>query len=125
MATINPPGRGRNLRCASLLATTLCAGVLSSGCYSYRLATHALPSTEIGPAQSIPAYNLFWGILARPQVIHTPNCDSLGLNGVAEVRVKTSFGNALVTVLTLGIYSPVRVEWKCSKPCPPTSPGEL
>lgn len=122
MATINPSGRGR-LITASLTALVLCSTPLLHGCYSYRLATQAQPSTDITAAQSVRTHSLFWGIINKPQVITTPTCDSLGVNGVAEVYVKNNFGNALVTVLTLGIYSPVRIEWKCSKPC--TQTGEL
>lgn len=122
MATINSPGRGR-LIAASLTCLLLCGTLLLSSCYSYRLATQAQPSTDITTAQSVRAYSLFWGIVNKPQVITTPTCDSLGVNGVAEVYVKNNFGNAFITVLTLGIYSPVRIEWKCSKPCAQT--GEL
>jgi len=90
-----------------------------SSCFSYRLATKALPSTDITKVSSTPAYSLFWGILNRPQIIMTPNCDSLELNGVSEVIVRRNFGQSMVSLLTLGIYNPVRVEWKCTKPCPP------
>jgi hypothetical protein len=98
-----------------LIAMVLCA----SSCYSYRIATHALPSTGVTPMNKIRTYSLFWGLLNKPQIIHTPVCDSLGVNGVAEVRVKNNFGNALLTVCTLGIYCPLALEWKCAAPCQP------
>lgn len=88
-----------------------------SGCYSYRLATHAQPSTDKVTIAKKHACSLFWGIINKPQVITTPSCDALGVTGVSEVNIKTNFGNALLTVVTLGIYCPVTVEWKCSKPC--------
>jgi hypothetical protein len=118
MAAINPLGRRRRL-----IVPLLSATLLFSSCYSYRLATQAQSSTEGSTRYSRRATSLFWGLLNKPQVIHTPNCDSLGVLGVSEVAVKTNFGGALLTVLTLGIYHPVRVEWKCSKPCPKI--GEL
>lgn len=94
-----------------------------SGCYSYRVATHALPSTDVTPANTMKAYSLFWGLINKPQVIQTPVCDSLRVNGVAEVRVRTNLGNSLLTICTLGIYCPIRIEWKCAAPCPlPTQP---
>lgn len=96
-----------------LLAGLLCC----SGCYSYRVATHAQPSTDKVQISHAKAYSLFWGLINKPQVITTPNCDALKINGVSEVSVKTNLGNTLLTVVTLGIYCPVRVEWKCSKPC--------
>ncbi|WP_431209434.1 hypothetical protein ACQ86N_25080 [Puia sp. P3] len=46
-----------------------------------------------------------------------PICDSLNTNGVALVQVKTNLGYSLITVLTLGIWCPMQLEWKCSKPC--------
>ena len=88
--------------------------VLNS-CYSYRVATQALPGTEF--TKVVTAHSLFWGLLQNPREIHTPICDSLGVNGLAVVTMKTNFGYALITVITLGIWSPVKVEYKCSKPC--------
>jgi hypothetical protein len=93
--------------------------LLFSSCYSYRVATAALPSTGYSKANTISTYSLFWGIVNKPQMIQTPICDSMHVNGVAEVKVKTNFGNALLTVVTLGIYCPLRIEWRCSTPCPP------
>jgi hypothetical protein len=89
-----------------------------NSCYSYRIATHAQPATDASPVNSMKTYSLFWGLLNKPQVISTPVCDSLGAYGVSEVQFKTNFGNAVLTVCTLGIYCPARLEWKCAKPCP-------
>lgn len=87
-----------------------------SSCYSYKLATKAQGSTDYSKETTIHAYSLFWGVLNKPQVLRPKNCDDLGLGGVSEVMIKTNFGNALLTVATLGIYCPVSVSWKCSKP---------
>jgi hypothetical protein len=105
----------------NLLATGMLSAVVlfSASCYSYRIATHALPATGVTPKNKIRTYSLFWGLLNKPQVIHTPVCDSMGVNGVAEVRVKNNFGNALLTVCSLGIYCPLLLEWQCATPCPP------
>ncbi|MBW8682950.1 Bor family protein [Chitinophaga rhizophila] len=105
------------LHAVILSAILLCSG----GCYSYRLATQALPSTGNSPRNRIRTCSLFWGLLNKPQIIHTPVCDSLGVNGVAEVRVRNNFGNALLTVCTLGVYCPLTLEWQCSTPCSPTA----
>jgi hypothetical protein len=99
--------------CALLLTCSLSFG----SCASYRIATHAQGSTDYTPANSKKAYSLFWGLINKPQVILTPVCDSLGVNGVSEVKISTSFGNVLVTMVTLGIYCPAKVQWKCAKPC--------
>lgn len=92
-------------------------GISGSGCSSYRVATKAQGSTDRTPANSKKAYSLLWGLLNNPQVISTPVCDDLGLKGVSEVIVKKNVGDALYTIFTLGIYSPVHVTWTCSKPC--------
>lgn len=95
--------------------------VLFSSCYSYRVATQALPGTET--SKTITVHSFFWGIVKKPTEIHTPLCDSLQINGLAEVTVKSNFGYSLITVITLGIWSPMKLEWKCGKPCKKS--GEL
>jgi Bor protein len=90
-----------------------------SSCYSYRIATHAQAGTEF--SKPVMANSYFWGLLQNPRDgIHTPDCDELGVNGVAVVEVKSNFLFSLVTVCTLGIWSPLKVVYQCSKPCQPT-----
>lgn len=91
--------------------------VLTSSCYTARIETHAQPGSEVSK-QTVNFF--FWGAIQSPKRITTPICDSLGVNGVAEVTVRNNFGYSLITVVTLGIWSPTRVEWKCSKPCQKT-----
>lgn len=101
----------KQIRSVSLVALLF----FFNSCYSYRVATQAQAGTET--SGTITAHALFWGLVKKPVEIHTPTCDSLGVNGVAEVTMKTNLGYALITVVTLGIWSPMKVEWKCSKPC--------
>jgi hypothetical protein len=89
-----------------------------SSCYSYRVTTEAGPGTEA--SKPVTAHAFFWGLVQKPSEIHTPVCDSLGVNGMSEVTVKSNFGYSLITVATLGIWSPVKIQWKCSKPCKKT-----
>jgi hypothetical protein len=95
------------------LLVLLCTIALSS-CYSVRVQTHTQPASEM---QYKTVNSFFWGIVQSPQNVVTPICDSLGSNGLAEVTVKNNFGYSLITVVTLGIWSPTRIEWKCGKPC--------
>jgi hypothetical protein len=88
--------------------------LLLSSCYSYRVATHALPGAEMN---SKTAHSFFWGLVQNPKEISTPICDTLNANGVALVQVKTNFGYSLITVFTLGIWCPIKIQWQCSKPC--------
>ncbi|HLP28184.1 MAG TPA: hypothetical protein VK147_06040 [Candidatus Didemnitutus sp.] len=93
-----------------LLGTSL---VLLHGCYHVRVNTAAYdPSTTY---QSETVHTLFWGLVQEDVI--ASNCDSLKIKGLDEVRVTTNFGYSLITVLTLGIWCPTQIEWKCSKPC--------
>ena len=98
-----------------ILACLMAAIIFCSSCYSYKVATHAQAGSEM--SKPVTANAFFWGLIQKPAQIHTPVCDSLGVNGMSEVTVKTNFGYALITVVTLGIWCPVQIQWKCSKPC--------
>jgi hypothetical protein len=88
-------------------------------CYHYRIATSRFdPSTSY---QKKTAHSFFWG-LVQNNVIAT-DCDALNLKSLDEVRITSNFGYSVITVATLGIWSPVQLEWKCPKPCP--REGEL
>jgi hypothetical protein len=49
---------------------------------------------------------------ASEPVIGPLNCTG---NGVAEVIISRSFSQRLGSILTLGIYDPVTISWKCAK----------
>ncbi len=102
---------GRVVTLAWLLFTSL----FFCSCYSYRVATHAQAGTET--VATVTAHSFFWGLLKKPKEIHTPICDTLEVNGMSEVVIKNNFGYSLITVATLGIWSPIKLEWKCGKPC--------
>jgi hypothetical protein len=98
----------------ALLSSALLLTILSS-CYTYRLETHAQAGSEV---TSVNASSYFWGLIQSPKAgIKTPLCDSLDVNGVSVVRVRTNLGYALLTVLTLGIWCPMTIDYRCSKPC--------
>ncbi|UOE48530.1 Bor family protein [Mucilaginibacter sp. SMC90] len=94
--------------------SALLLSLLLSSCYTARVETKAQAGSEVSH-QNVNFF--FWGAIQSPKRIVTPVCDSLGSNGMAEVTVKNNFGYSLLTVVTLGIWSPARVEWKCGKPC--------
>lgn len=100
--------------CKRLILLLICLLSLTS-CYTYRVATRAQAGTEMN--RRVVANSFFWGLVQSPKEIATPICDSLNINGMAVVQVKSNLGYSLITVLTLGIWSPMQIEWKCSKPC--------
>ncbi|MDJ1500754.1 hypothetical protein [Xanthocytophaga agilis] len=99
------------------LCVLLCYSLQS--CYHYRIASaHYDPATTY---HHKTVHSFFWGAVQKRtngiDVVAT-NCDSLNIHSLDEVRVTTSFGYSLITVASLGIWSPVKIEWKCAKPCP-------
>lgn len=112
------------LKPSRLRTISLLSGLMMfSSCYTFKIATKAQGATDELQTTTIHTYSLFWGAVNKQQTIPTPNCNAIGSLGLAEVKVKTNFGYALLTVATLGIYCPVEVIYKCSKPCP--QDGEL
>ncbi|MBS1564145.1 MAG: hypothetical protein JST39_07135 [Bacteroidetes bacterium] len=99
-------------RPARLLYLLLLAASLQS-CYHYRvLNTNNDPSTEY---KHKVLWSYAWGLVNKPGNFQVPNC-STG-NALDEVVYSKNFGQSLLTVITLGIVSPVEVKWKCHKPC--------
>lgn len=91
--------------------------VMFTSCYNFKIATRAQAGTEVSTRT---VHSLLWGLAQKPAAITTPICDSLDVNGMSEVTMKTNLGYSLITVLTLGIWCPMKVEYKCSKPCKKT-----
>jgi hypothetical protein len=99
------------------LMTVLLYGVLATGCYYYRAQAPGAAGVGVTEYQGEVVWSLFWGLVQEnPQIT---NCQGQGLS---EVRNTTNFGFALLTVATLGIASPQRVEWKCA-PATPSAGG--
>jgi hypothetical protein len=95
----------------------LTATLSLSSCVTYRVQTKKLEGTEYEQQR---VSSILWGILQSPKVVTTPVCDSLGSAGMSEVYIRRNFGDFLLSAVTLGIYNPATLKWKCSKPCPKT-----
>ena len=82
--------------------------LLTSGCAHFRVAPAGVhPSTA---PQSRRVHAIGWGML-EPRT--TPdNCNG---NGLSSVTVKVTAGDVVATVVTLGFWAPVTVEWTCAK----------
>ncbi|HYG18194.1 MAG TPA: hypothetical protein VD816_04660 [Ohtaekwangia sp.] len=98
-----------------------------TSCYNYKITSNRGSSTEL---QSQVVHNFLWGLIEKPKGgLFPKNCapggteDAEGNMGFHYVRAESNFGYALLTVVTLGIWSPMRIEWQCAKPCP--MEGEL
>lgn len=81
----------------------------SSGCYHTRIVVRGEPVTTYSKRT---VHQLFWGLYQ--QNVTPPATDNCVSGGMQEVRVTTTFFTAAATVLTLGIWSPMIVEWRCA-----------
>jgi hypothetical protein len=94
-----------------MLAATLAGCLLLSGCATHRMVV-PLPVTgseSFAPEQTSNA--TIWGNSVRP--LRADRC--AGTNAMSEVRARTSLGQALATVLTLGFWQPLSMDYVCAK----------
>lgn len=101
-----------------------------TGCYQYHL-TAPEPDPLVTSCQRT-VHALAWGLITRdtkatyceqttvPDSVVTA-CEQS--NAIDHVRVSSNFGYTLLTVLTLGFWSPMQLRWQCAKPVEP--PGEI
>lgn len=84
----------------------------AQGCASYQLRMpDSDPAQETYEGGAMNAF--FWGTSYDPQVM-TANChESKGIN---DVVVKQNYLQALASVITLGIWMPTQVEFRCQAP---------
>lgn len=85
----------------------LVSAVLLSSCAEHRLIVERPnPDGEQAIVHS-KAY-----LLPKGQPRNVADCQT---NLIDEVRVKTNFGQSLITVLSLGFYQPTTIEYFCAK----------
>lgn len=90
--------------------TVSLAFLLLQGCYHFRLDSKAPFGTEV---KKKTMHSLFWG-LVQPSTIDS--CDD---KGVTDVRYSTNLGYQVLSIVSLGIWVPVDVEFRCAKRPPP------
>ncbi len=108
-----PVGAQRSRR--RVARVLLPALMLTGGCYHMTVETGAPPSTHIVSDKSVPAW--FVGLVPPNTVVTVRRCPL----GVAKVETGLSVSNALVSVVTLGIYTPMTVRATCTQGTPPVS----
>jgi hypothetical protein len=97
------------------LALTLAMASTGTACYTYRVEVPSPVSPGVTEYKGEVLWSLFWGLKQE-----VPNVDNCRKQGMSEVKVRSNLGFALITILTLGIASPLRAEWKCAPPTPAT-----
>jgi hypothetical protein len=107
----------RSRRRSQLTAMVLVAWLGGSGCYHLRVSTAGQPASN--RYLKATRHSLFWGLMQQDVRGAMLRCPSEALQ---EVRVTTNLGFAALTVVSLGIWSPMTVEWKCAREAAPTTP---
>ncbi|HYD38323.1 MAG TPA: hypothetical protein VEA60_11960 [Allosphingosinicella sp.] len=97
MAPVNP-----------VLAAALSLALALPGCAYHQL--RVAEPNGYGDFHSANSNAYFWGAVEETRV-----ADKCATNLIDEVRVVTSVPQALATVLTLGIWMPATVKYKCAK----------
>ena len=91
--------------------------LLTPGCAHFRVAPEGMPPSTSPQIRRVNA--VAWGALATRT---TPdNCHG---NGMSAVTVKVTTLDAIATVITLGFWTPVTIEWTCAKTPGVARPGE-
>jgi hypothetical protein len=102
---------------------------LLPGCYSYHAYQVGGPEgREQGnqPAtewQHRTLHAFLWGAVRHDLPIENCRLGNGQRLGVEEVKVGTNLGYLVLSVLTLGIWVPVDVSWRCARP--PVTTGTL
>jgi hypothetical protein len=93
---------------------------VTQGCYHYRVAASgpagANPSTF---PRSTSLHALFWGLIQDRALENVCAQDE----ALARVRSTSNFGYTLLTMVTLGIWAPLQVEYECVNMTP--RPGTI
>jgi hypothetical protein len=87
----------------------LCAVALAGGaCYHATVETGATPATQT--VEKGWASSWIYGLVPPSTVETASRCPG----GVARIETQVSFGNQLVSFLTLGIYTPMSIKVTCA-----------
>ncbi|MBI4521833.1 MAG: hypothetical protein HY701_13410 [Gemmatimonadetes bacterium] len=110
----------------SALLLTLTCGWSATACYTYHAYQVGGPGgRELGnqPATEWEHRTLHafaWGAIRQDATVDNCRLGSGQRLGMEEVRVDTNFGYLLAAVVTLGIWVPLEVSWRCARPPVPT-----
>lgn len=121
------PTRPSGFRAAAAALAAL--GLSANGCYYYHAYQVGGPEgREQGnqPAtewQSRTLHALLWGAIRQDLAIDNCQLADGTRQGIEEVRVGTNLAYVFAAALTLGIWVPIEVSWRCAKP--PVSSGTL
>lgn len=92
-------------------ASIFFASILVGGCATYRI--QEIDSDPLRPDyQEHTLHSYFWGLEIDPQALAT-GCGEAGIN---DVEITRSYAHDLASVLSLGIWMPLDVRYRCKAP---------
>ena len=112
------------LRLLRVRRLVLLCGVVSTqaGCYHYQVnavqQSVGIEADQRGESEVL--WSMFWG-LSQEDFDTTKSCMGLPLK---SVTTHSNLGFSLLTVVSLGIASPLTVTWSCAKEPPSVVTGE-
>lgn len=87
---------------------TVAVLIVLTGCYATRVTVpEPDPATDF---RHETVHSLFWGLIQDD--VEATDCVS---NAIDELRVRTNLGYSLLSILTLGFWIPMDVEWRCAR----------
>ena len=101
----------------------------TAGCYRYHLLAPEPDPVVTSCRRTV--HTLAWGLITRDT--RSTHCEGAvpdtvasacrQSNAIDQVRVSSNFGFTLLTIVTLGFWSPIELQWHCAKPV--EAPGEI
>ena len=112
------PGNSRIIKTCCLFMPWLI--FITSSCSTTKIVTIPDCADAANVIKDTTVYHYFWGLKQVSEI--KPGCDER-FNHLNGATVKTTPGNILLAVITLGIVIPQKISWCCA-PYNPT-PGTL
>ena len=111
---------------ASTIALLLSCSLSGSACYTYHVYQVGGPGgRELGNQPSTEwqgktLHAFGWGLVRQDLPVDNCQLASGQRFGIEEVKVGTNIGYLLASAITLGLWVPLEVSWRCAKPAAPT-----
>jgi hypothetical protein len=96
--------------CPTLRIAVLILALAQPACYRNAVVVPRPDPVTEWRGQTV--HSLFWGLIKSRDLTAQ---DCAPSNGLDIARNTSNFGFALITVVTLGIWSPTRLEWRCAR----------
>ncbi len=122
------PQSSRNIR-SVFLVVLLAASIGNSGCATYNVYQVGGPGDiEAGnqPAtewESKTLHSVFWGAIRQDLPVEDCALGDGTRTGIEEIRIESSALYTAASILTLGLWQPLKVSYRCAKAAGPT--GEI